>query len=138
MTNKTLAMIFALTILAIPIYLGIKNRHHLSAHLVYSHAQIQEVSDHYKDPGIRFTYTFLCSSGQRFQRMSFLDCTVSKLREFKKDFTGKELPVIFDSTDCDDSFLIFTKQLARHFGVQYKLSQVDRTLINQIDSICGN
>jgi hypothetical protein len=138
MKSKMNMLWLALIIGAVLLFLVIKNKRGLERNLKYSHAVIQEVSFHYQDMGIRFTCSFACNTDQPIERMSFLDCSLSKMKEFKKYIIGKELPVIFVSTNCDNSFLIFTKQIAKKLGVQNRLSPNDLMSINKIDSICGN
>ena len=136
--DKVIALILVVCVLSVLFYISRRRNSSLAKNLAYSHGIVKKIDFHYKDPGIRFTFIFLCSNGESLENISFLNCRLSKIEILRTLFANKEMPLIIDSTNCDDSFLLLSSKLVKQFRVEKMLSRSDLILIESIDSVCCN
>ncbi|HLX93102.1 MAG TPA: hypothetical protein VKR32_15570 [Puia sp.] len=113
---------------------GLRN-HSLSAHLTYTHGKIFDISDHFREGGIRLDYQYNFN-GHSMARKFVLKCSARKIESLQKVLHDRDVPLIYDSTNDDNASLILTSQAMNYFQVKGLMSAGDLAIIRQVDSIC--
>ena len=136
--EKTIAASIILIAIAIIFFIAHRRQSGLLKNSIFCHGKVKDISSRYKDPGVGFIYTFKNIRGMDLEKISFVDCRLSNIKNLRSSLVNAMLPVVYDSLNFDNAFMILSRSMAKRFHVEENLSDSDLKLMDSIQLICNN